>query len=405
MELPKGRWLVGLLLLGIAATAGCGASPSEPLAEDESPILGGDLDTKDTSVFGLIIHQSDSLVACSATLIAPNLLLTARHCVASGVSEEVVCGRSTFGDTYDPSQMYATNAATFDSASNWYPGSEVHVPDEGNDTCGYDVALIVLGRSVPSSVAVPSVPRIDREVNKGESYTSVGYGIADDGHAGTRRLRTGLEISCDPGTCGFDVRSSEFIGDTGVCQGDSGGPAFDVDGKVIGVVSRGAEDCSIPVYGTVTAWRDLLMQTAQHAATLGGYPAPSWATSGSTTGSTAKPPLSSSSSDTPVAIGDSCSASNQCGPGNGCYQPKSGEAFCVALCASNGTCGSGYTCESIQNGATSVCLPGSGSHPSSSGCTVGGAHSSDVPGMVAVAFAAGGLWYGRRRSRNRSTPS
>ncbi|HET9955472.1 MAG TPA: trypsin-like serine protease, partial [Polyangiaceae bacterium] len=74
------------------------------------------------------------------------------------------------------------------------------------------------------------------------------------------------------------------------CEGDSGGPALDADGKVVGVVSRSGDACEEPVYGTVTAWRDLIIRVAKRAATLGGYEPPSWVQTGSSEGPNVEPP-------------------------------------------------------------------------------------------------------------------
>ncbi|HEX7453725.1 MAG TPA: trypsin-like serine protease, partial [Polyangiaceae bacterium] len=59
-------------------------------------ISGGEPDSVDSNVFILVSHRATEGVAlCSASLIAPNLLLTARHCVADTTSEQVACGVTT----------------------------------------------------------------------------------------------------------------------------------------------------------------------------------------------------------------------------------------------------------------------------------------------------------------------
>ena len=75
---------------------------------------------------------------------------------------------------------------------------------------------------------------------------------------------------------------SEWMGETGVCQGDSGGPALDEVGRVIGVVSRGGQNCSTPVYARVDAWAQWMSLATVEAAQNAGIPAPDWATGGST---------------------------------------------------------------------------------------------------------------------------
>jgi hypothetical protein len=46
---------------------------------------------------------------------------------------------------------------------------------------------------------------------------------------------------------------------------------------VIGVASRGAEDCGIAVYSAVAYWGDWMISTATRAAEIGQYEAPGWA--------------------------------------------------------------------------------------------------------------------------------
>ncbi|MEZ4463488.1 MAG: trypsin-like serine protease [bacterium] len=41
---------------------------------------------------------------CSGSLIAPNLVMTAQHCVAEIRSPQVICGQSAFGNLYPASR-------------------------------------------------------------------------------------------------------------------------------------------------------------------------------------------------------------------------------------------------------------------------------------------------------------
>ncbi|HWA71522.1 MAG TPA: S1 family peptidase [Polyangiaceae bacterium] len=388
--------LLSLLLLGLA---GCSSAPAERVVTDRQAIVGGELDSEHTNVFGLITQEGDAVGACSATLIAPNLLLTARHCVSMDVNKAVICGRSGLGEVHPAADVFASNDTPVGSDSNWFRASELHVPSEGDDTCGFDVALVILSENVPEGVATPAVPRIDRDVLEGEPYVAVGYGLANEGHFGSRRVREGLQVECDPGSCGSGVTGGEFRGETGVCEGDSGGPAFDADGKVVGVVSRGGEECSTPVYTTVTAWRDLIAEVATHAADVGGYQAPFWVKSGMS-----DPPVVVPPPKVKAKPGEVCRAADECVAGSACYQPPAaGDPFCVALCEDDAVCRAGEQCVAVDGSDVKACLitsapPGG---PSSS-CALGRPASGNRGAPWAALALGVSLTFARRRAGRRA---
>lgn len=388
------RSAASALALCVLGVAGCSTDAGEPLSVTRQHIAGGTADVSHHHVFLLASHSQGYGGLCTATLIAPNLLLTARHCVAPGTGDDhVLCGDSVLGEPYPPNAFIATNDPRPREGSLIFRAASVRVPAEGVDTCGYDIALIVLNENVPQSVSVPAVPRIDRDVTPGEEYTAVGYGVNEDGDtSGRRMVLGGLRIACEPGSCGEGVESTEFRGETGICSGDSGGPALDTDGKVVGVVSRGGPDCSTPVYGTVTAWRDFIIETATDAAQLGDYEPPFWVTTRSSdppvlgvggAGAGGAPPLS--------AEGEPCASSAECVAGSVCFGTGSG--VCTRTCSSTADCGAGEVCEDV--GGASLCSTPAGSADESGGCAF-----SAVPpaGSAALAGLLGLLLLSRRRT-------
>jgi MYXO-CTERM domain-containing protein len=382
------------LLLPCAALLACSAG-GERVAGQQHGIAGGDADLSHHNVFLLVAQHEHSGGLCTATLIAPNLLLTARHCVSPGTGDDhVLCGESVLGEPYPASAFFATNAPQPRDDSRFFKAIDVRVPVQGGDTCGYDLALIILDQNVPSSISMPAVPRIDREVVPGEPYTAVGYGVNEDGNStGSRMQRDGLSIECQPGSCGSGVESTEFLGETGICSGDSGGPALDADGKVVGVVSRGGPDCSTPVYGTVTAWRDFLTETAEEAAAVGDYEAPFWVSTGFS-----DPPELPSGGDggaagaagapaqMVAAEGDACSGDVACGEGLLCYAASGDteQALCVTECETSAECSAGQECRDV--GGTSVCTEPRGKGADDGGCSITAATtpSSRWPGALAL---------------------
>ncbi|MCB9535408.1 MAG: trypsin-like serine protease [Myxococcales bacterium] len=271
------------LLLGVGGCAPADdAETPSALAQARQAIRGGQPDSEHTSVVGILIGSGWQQAGCTGSLIAPNLVLTAHHCVAPTPPGGVICGRATFGANYRPQDFEVTTRPYLGRQP--YPVAEVITPPGVTDLCGGDIALLRLARNIPATESVPYTPRIDRQVAANERYDAVGYGEIGDGTgAGLRRIITGRQVICSGSTCarfGAPVRGSEWIGNDGVCQGDSGGPALDDQGRVLGALSRGGDGCSYPVYSGVFGWSDWLREQGARAADLGGYAPAAWVVSG-----------------------------------------------------------------------------------------------------------------------------
>lgn len=266
--------LVGCVCFALVACAT--EAPEEPVGSAALAIKGG-VPSQRKNVVGFAIATNQGIAGCTGSLIAPNLVLTAHHCVAPVPSEQVACGTAEFGAPYDPGSFYVSTEDTLTQSSAFVGVREVVVPPGGNDVCGFDVAMLILDQPFAET---PLVPRLDSEPVPDEGYLAVGYGATDDQGSGAfqRRERGSLFVKCIGASCGISqIKASEWLGDQGICSGDSGGPALDADERVIGVVSRGGPGCTTPIYGDVAVWADWIRETALHAAEEGGYAPPPWA--------------------------------------------------------------------------------------------------------------------------------
>src|SRR5262245_18785519 len=99
----RSRWSWIVVALG-AAAFGCGDQGTigtpETRGSARASIVGGTPSTSAQDGTVLLINGNES---CSGSLIAPNLVLTARHCVADPQEGETDC--VGYGATIDASQM------------------------------------------------------------------------------------------------------------------------------------------------------------------------------------------------------------------------------------------------------------------------------------------------------------
>ncbi|WP_437681843.1 S1 family peptidase [Sorangium sp. So ce131] len=280
--------LAALVQAGCAVEADAGDEGGAREGSAAAPIRGGYADLFRDAVVGLRMFGETGRRTCSGVLIAPNLVLTAQHCVARSPGR-VACPTATFGDLVEPDRVHVTSSVLICERCDtpWFSVSEVaRPPGEDDRFCGNDVALLVLDSPVPREYAAPLSPRLDEPPEEGELYSAVGFGRTDAlrRDSGVRRNLDWLHVACVGAGCGEGERvaPSEWRGETGACKGDSGGPALDVFEQVIGVSSRGRADCDRPIYSGLVAHREWIRDEAWRAASIGGYTPPAWVTGGFT---------------------------------------------------------------------------------------------------------------------------
>jgi hypothetical protein len=410
-----------LVRLGVAALALANVSCTPPNPDDANPddanpddgerhtgvsqsaIKDGYEDVDDTAVMALT--KTNHL--CSGSLIAPNVLLTARHCVSTiNTGTAVTCDKSRFGAVQKADDFHVSAAAELlPDNINGYAAVEVVglagipgiPPSVENDVpvCGNDMAIVILAENVPASVAVPYEPVLEGPLGEGLSYYAVGYGAVsgsgDD--AGKRRRRDDLTITCE-GTDACvdlelnDVADEEWVGSGGVCSGDSGGPALSLEDQVVGVTSRGDSTCEISVYASTAAHAQWIKNTTVFAAGMGNYEPPAW-----TAGATVDPANSK-------PVGAACSDGGQC-PAGICVPDESG-GYCSRPCTDEAPCPTGYEC---SNDGEAVCVKkvpappvGAFKRAPKDGCTAAGTSSDrDSGGSWGIALMLAAWWSFRKR--------
>jgi hypothetical protein len=292
----RSRSLLGALSLWGTGVLAC--TPSLPdsagarWAQLGQALSGAQIERGYSGTLALITVTRAEVGLCTATLLAPNLVATARHCVAPTSADSVTCSedRGAFSAPYPLDSLWVNHARTLSGplvsfgllpetggSDEFVSVAEVFVPDT-DDVCGGDLALLRLSRGLDASEATPLTPRLDLAVERGDPYTAIGFGDTPAASGqGARRSRSGLAVSCTPEDCDTlgAIEATEFEGGDGVCSGDSGGPALDVEDRVVGIASR-SQDCTDSAYSALFGWRDFIRKVGTRAAKAGNYPAPAW---------------------------------------------------------------------------------------------------------------------------------
>lgn len=217
------------------ALAVCGCASEQDELEYEAIIHGKASTAAQDEV--VMIRIGDQAL-CTGTMVAPNLVLTARHCV-SATEEGLTCSPSGealvgggVGEDYAASSL-----AIYGGRKNVQlvaMGKRI-IHDDSDNLCNHDIAFVLLDRAVDLPLASL---RLTDDTEVGEKITAVGWGLTQKGAIPTTRMqRTNIAI-IDVGPSQTAAPHEMAVGEA-ICSGDSGGPALSHAGAVIGVVSYG----------------------------------------------------------------------------------------------------------------------------------------------------------------------
>lgn len=200
-----------LALLGLAAVAF--GSPAEAVVRGKA--------TRDPNgTRGSVVRvESSRGELCSGAVIAPDLVLTAAHCVLERAQYRVVAVDRNFR----PRSIRAVAAAMHPAfVSGTTPRTQP----------GVDLAILKLEQPLGRDF-IPLDPRRAGGVGKGQAVGLAGYGVLGEGQKGTARVLREtrlvslgtLQVANRVVVVADEERRAQVTG-AGACRGDSGGPIF-----------------------------------------------------------------------------------------------------------------------------------------------------------------------------------
>ncbi|MFD9889396.1 S1 family peptidase [Amycolatopsis sp. NPDC058986] len=232
---------LGLAVAGAALALAGVATPVAAAASDpaamEPMIIGGSRATSGPWAARLFVNGRQT---CTSTIIAPQYILTAKHCVA---------GSGTY--TFRIGSLDQTSGGTMATGSTITRSPSA------------DLAIVKLTSSVSATYSPLGQ---SSDVRVGQSVQVYGWGATS---------RCGQEINCQSQYLKYanvsvtSVSCSDYAGGVAVCArrgdgitagGDSGGPMF-ASGKQVGVAST-SDRSSTTAYTNITRYRDWIRSVA-----------------------------------------------------------------------------------------------------------------------------------------------
>lgn len=236
-------------------------------AECATPVIFGGVAAAEQSVMSryVVYIEDNNGEACSGTLIAPQIVVTASHCWETDASNL----RVTFLVS-DPRRFGLVSTGVEEA---WRPTATPYHSDDPPclaRTCATDITLLRLTKPAPAGTSPMLLPGAAYPRSTAPRLLVAGYGIESDPRkgrdVGEGILRLAILNRIEPPFREPGELYTQQDSGSGICRGDSGGPAFlpAEEGLILVGISSGTIDeqsgrntcAGIGIYTSVYPWLD-----------------------------------------------------------------------------------------------------------------------------------------------------
>lgn len=226
-------WMVGVGLMAVPGPTQWTTPTPRPSIIGGEPTAIGEFDPV------VAIEAAGGL--CTGTLVAPDLVLTAGHCLTAIRDPAHITVR--FGPNLRRDPDVSIGATDFGVHPDLCTQCKTDIHDYGY--------VVIDGRYSDPEGLIPPITaqeEWDERMQIGESVTLVGYG--EDPDAESKRASIGVKRKVTTSITQLSPEGLEFFAGGGLrdsCEGDSGGPAFvqltSGAWRLAGITSRGSSPC------------------------------------------------------------------------------------------------------------------------------------------------------------------